>query len=61
MSLTKEQLAMTPEELKKDVLLRQAEAILKQIDPGLEFEWVKGSPAAAPSAASVRRVMQFSG
>jgi hypothetical protein len=44
--LTPEQRNLTPEELKKDVLLRAAEAILKEIDPSFELEWVKKDPKA---------------
>ena len=61
--LTEAEAALSPEELKKEVKLRIAESLLKEIDPDFELEWVKAEEVAGLEAFSVgtRRVIQMKG
>jgi hypothetical protein len=52
--LTTTQLALTNEELSKDVKLKVAEALLKDLD-NIEIQWVQGDIPAA------RRIIQIKG
>ena len=56
--LTAAQKKLTPEELRKDVLARSAEALLKQIDPKFQIQWVKSSK---PPKLGFRKVIQMEG
>jgi hypothetical protein len=65
MNLTPEQLKLTPEELRKDILARTAISILQQIDPSFEFQWVKADTTEAktlnPPITGMRRIIQQNG
>ncbi|MET3709954.1 hypothetical protein ABIC65_000634 [Sphingomonas trueperi] len=64
MTLSPEQARLSPEELKKDVHLRAAEGLLKEVHPDIDFEWVKKGEikgAAAVKHAAGRTVIQFEG
>lgn len=55
--LTEEQRRLPPEWIKLDAEARVAESILKNINPGVEIEWVK----EAEFDVGTRRVIQLRG
>jgi hypothetical protein len=62
MPITPEQAKLSHEELAKDVHMRAAEHILKQVNPSIEFEWVKGlQGGAAVRQVGNRRIIQMEG
>ena len=64
MALSHGQSELSHEELKKDVHMRAAEALLKEVNPHISFEWAeKGSipNAAAIQHAGGRTVIQMEG
>lgn len=60
MSLTPDQLKLSPEELAKDVQMKVALAILKQLDPSVDIQWVKKGSKEALLPGN-RKIMQPEG
>lgn len=56
--LTKEQEGLQHLELAKDVEMKRALAILKELDPDIDIQWVKAKDPKLPAA---RRVLQMKG